>query len=111
MCFMRLFQGHSVVGDGTTVNLNAMLTGKPLDEQPEGRVGYKNATHLDAHAWEFLFPNLHKLNYMTGFSEDTANGTGAWTYRLKGFLKQPTTHYTMNVSNIMLDYQFMFLRP
>ena len=34
-----IFNGHSIVGDGTTENVVGMLVGRLLDELPEARVG------------------------------------------------------------------------
>ena len=34
-----IFNGHSIVGDGTTANVVGMLVGRLLDELPEARVG------------------------------------------------------------------------
>ena len=47
------FSGHTVVGDGTTPQLTAMLTGKHVEEQYEARTGKPGAKPLDGWTWIF----------------------------------------------------------
>ena len=47
------FKGHTVVGDGTTPQLTAMLTGKQVEEQYESRTGMANARPIDGWTWIF----------------------------------------------------------
>ena len=83
--------GHTIVGDGTTAQLTAMLTGIPEKEQPEARRGFANTGPVDR--WKFIFNDLHAKNYMTMLSEDVV-GISTFNFRLNGFKKQPTTSYT-----------------
>ena len=46
-----IFNGHTVVGDGTTEQMTALLTGLKFSEQYEGRAGFKNARPLDEWTW------------------------------------------------------------
>ena len=47
------FKGHTIVGDGTTAQLTAMLTGKHIEEQYEARTGKPGAKPLDDWTWIF----------------------------------------------------------
>ena len=59
--------------------------------------GWQGAKSVDG--WQFLFSDLHKRNYMTVYSEDKGfKGAGTWQYRLTGFERPPTTHYTNQVT-------------
>ena len=79
-----------------------MLTGIPYDQQPEARRGWKAAKPVDR--WQFMFSDLHKRNYMTLYSEDKGkSGAGTWQYRLSGFDKAPTTHYTNQVRFVVFN--------
>ena len=75
-----MFKGFSVVGEATTPQLTAMLTGKTLQENckiHEGRKGYENSGTLDN--WPFIFKTLAEHGYATMFSEDgPAIGESAW---------------------------------
>ena len=46
-----IFNGHSIVGDGTTEQLAAMLTGLGEFEQYESRRHHKNPRPVDGWAW------------------------------------------------------------
>ncbi len=47
------FTGHTIVGDGTTPQLTAMLTGKYIKEQYEARTGEPRAEPVDGWTWIF----------------------------------------------------------
>lgn len=71
-----MFKGFSVVGEATTPQLTAMLTGKTLEENcktHEARTGVENAGPVDG--WPFIFKPLAEHGYATMFSED-APGIG-----------------------------------
>eukprot|EP00112_Aurelia_sp_Birch-Aquarium-sp1_P005764 Seg1653.6 transcript_id=Seg1653.6/GoldUCD/mRNA.D3Y31 product="hypothetical protein" protein_id=Seg1653.6/GoldUCD/D3Y31 len=85
-----IFDGQSIVGDGTTAQLSAMLTGALEWELPESRRGFAGAKPIDN--WPFIFKNLTSHGYVTFFSEDEAL-FGAFNYRLHGFTKPPADHY------------------
>lgn len=87
---MLFFSGQTVVGDGTTAQLSAMLTGIPERNQPESRKTYKNAKTVDN--WRWIFKEYEALGYVTLYSED-APTVAAFNYRLKGFRDPPTDHY------------------
>ena len=74
-------QGHTIVGDGTTAQLTAMLTGVPESKNPEARRGWKNAGPVDK--WPFIYYDLKKRDYVTTFSEDE-HGAGTFHMRLHG---------------------------
>ena len=94
--------GYMVAGDGTTAQLQAMLTGphsSPLSTHPlgrssnylpEARNGIPGSRPLDD--WPFIFKNITSQGYITAYAEDQP-GIGAFTFRLNGFTKKPTTHY------------------
>ena len=48
-----VFLGHSAVGDGTTAQLAALLSGKDEEEQPESRRGKPGAQGVDN--WDWIF--------------------------------------------------------
>lgn len=48
-----VFMGHSAVGDGTTEQLAALLSGKGEREQPESRRGMPGAQVVDS--WDWIF--------------------------------------------------------
>ena len=54
------FKGHTIVGDGTTAQLTAMLTGKHIEEQYEARTGKPGAKPLDG--WTWIFKQLKGLS-------------------------------------------------
>lgn len=85
-----IFQGHTIVGDGTTAQLCAFLTGVPEDVLPEARTGFPNATSVDQ--YPFIFKDFHEHDYVTMYSED-APSVGTFQFRLKGWDKVPTDMY------------------
>ena len=46
-----IFNGHTIVGDGTTDQLSAMLTGLGEKEQYESRRNFRNARPVDGWPW------------------------------------------------------------
>ena len=63
----QFFSGHTVVGDGTTPQLTAMLTGKHVEEQYEARTGKSGAKPLDG--WTWIFKHLKGEFSLTAFGE------------------------------------------
>lgn len=55
------------------------------------RKRYPDANFVDI--YPFIWNNFSDAGYVTLYGEDAA-GIGTFTYRLKGFKKQPTNHYT-----------------
>lgn len=85
-----IFMGHSVVGDGTTEQLAALLTGKGERDHPEARRKKPGAKKVDD--WSWVFKNAKGKGYVTSFSED-APEVGTFQYRLVGFKNPPTDYY------------------
>ena len=85
-----IFEGHSIVGDGTTAQLSAILTGAFEWDFPESRRGFAGGQPVDD--WPFIFKNFTQKGYVTMFSEDEPL-YAAFNYRLHGFRRQPTDHY------------------
>ena len=83
--------GETIVGDGTTAQLCAMLTGIAERKQPEARRRISSSKHIDD--WRWIFKNYKEKGYATMFSEDTPY-LAAFNYRLHGFKDPPTDHYT-----------------
>lgn len=82
--------GQTIVGDGTTPALTAMLTGLYESETPEGRQGYDNSAPIDKWPW---IMNLYKEHgYVTMMGEDDPT-MGAFNLRLRGFKDPPAHHY------------------
>ena len=86
----HIFKGHTIVGDGTTAQLLAMLTNLEESVAPEARRGYKKAEPVDR--YPFIFNELKKDGYVTAYSEDDT-GAGTFQYRLLGFREIPTEKY------------------
>lgn len=86
-----VLNGYNIVGDGTPQAFIPILTGKTEEELPLTRKRYRTANYLDA-VYPFIWNNFSDAGYVTLFGEDTAE-VGMFTYRLKGFDKQPTDHY------------------
>ena len=55
-----VFSGHSAVGDGTTEQLAAMLSGKGERQQPEARKGMPGAKVVDN--WDWIFKKAKGKN-------------------------------------------------
>ena len=66
-----MFKGFSLVGEATTPQLTALLTGRTIEENcalHEARRGFEDAGTLDE--WPFIFETLEEHGYATMFSED-----------------------------------------
>lgn len=85
-----VLQGETIVGDGTTAQLCAMLTGIAEKEQPEARRSEPDATTVDN--WRWIFRDLKQKGYATLFSEDSTV-YASFNYRLHGFKDPPTDHF------------------
>ncbi|XP_065066782.1 uncharacterized protein LOC135692547 [Rhopilema esculentum] len=86
-----ILKGHTINGDGTTAQLCAMFTGAMEEDLPEARRGEPGSSTVDS--WPFLFKNFSAQNYVTMYSEDDSD-VATFNYRLKGFKRQPTDHYS-----------------
>ena len=78
------------MGDGTTAQLAAMLTGLPERVQQEARKRISYSKSVDS--WRWIFKNYKEKGYATMFSEDTPQ-YASFNYRLHGFQDPPTDHY------------------
>ncbi|XP_028405369.1 uncharacterized protein LOC114527862 [Dendronephthya gigantea] len=85
-----IFMGHSVVGDGTTEQLAAFLTGKGEQEYKESRRGKPKAKPVDD--WNWIFKKAKAHGYVTSYCEDMPK-VGTFQYRLLGFQDPPTDFY------------------
>ncbi|XP_073234705.1 uncharacterized protein [Porites lutea] len=86
-----LMRGETIVGDGTTAQLAALLTGIAEKDQPEARKDMgKAASPVDI--WRWIFKDFKQNGYVTMFSEDSPR-FGSFNYRLKGFKDPPTDHF------------------
>ena len=88
VCFH--FVGETIVGDGTTAQLSAMLTGIAERKQPEAR--RKKASSEPVDKWRWIFKDFKQTGYATLFSEDSPK-FASFNYRLHGFKDPPTDHY------------------
>ncbi len=86
-----MFHGHTIVGDGTTAQICAMLVGQLEEDLPETRRNVENSGFLDD--WPFIFKNFSKSGYVTMYSEDSYD-YASFNYRLNGFKNPPTDHYS-----------------
>ena len=86
-----VLNGYNIVGDGTPQAFIPILTGKTETELPLTRKRYPDAKFVDV--YPFIWNNFSDAGYATLYGEDAA-AIGTFTYRLKGFKKQPTDHYT-----------------
>lgn len=85
-----VLEGYNIVGDGTPQALIPILTGKIELELPETRKRIHNANYVNV--YPMIWNKYEEHGYITGFMEDVPY-IGTFTYRLKGFDKQPTHHY------------------
>ncbi|XP_078368741.1 uncharacterized protein LOC144652563 [Oculina patagonica] len=85
-----LLEGETIVGDGTTAQLCAMLTGIAEKAQPEARRSEPSSDSVDK--WRWIFKDFKQKGYTTLFSEDSPH-YASFNYRLYGFRDPPTDHY------------------
>ncbi|CAF1515318.1 unnamed protein product, partial [Didymodactylos carnosus] len=85
-----IFEGHNIVGDGTTAQFTAMLTGKTELELPESRHGEKGAKPVDNYPW--IWKKLTDAGYLTQWAEDEQH-IGTFQFRLLGFRHKPVDYY------------------
>ncbi|KXJ21202.1 hypothetical protein AC249_AIPGENE1483 [Exaiptasia diaphana] len=83
-------KGQTIVGDGTTAQLCAMLTGIAEKDQPEARRSKPNSKVVDD--WRWVFRDYRNHGYVTMYSEDSPN-YATFNYRLHGFKNPPTDHF------------------
>lgn len=87
-----LMQGETIVGDGTTAQLAAILTGIAESKQPEARRDMGDAAK-PVDNWRWIFRDYKEKGYVTMFSEDSPQHA-VFNYRLTGFSNPPTDHYS-----------------
>ena len=85
--------GYNIVGDGTPQAWIPILTAQTELELPLTRKRYKNASYIDD-VYPMIWRNFSDRGYVTMYAEDSYS-IGTFTYRLKGFNKQPTDHYLL----------------
>lgn len=94
--------GETIVGDGTTAQLSALLTGIEEKRQPEARRRKGSSQPVDN--WRWIFKDYKEKGYATMFSEDSPE-LASFNYRLSGFQDPPTDHYArpfwLEANNIM----------
>lgn len=83
-------ESFNIVGDGTPWAIIPLTTGHYQYELPEGRKRFKNSSFLDN--WPFIFKDFKKAGYGSVFAEEQPK-FNAYTYKLKGFDKEPVDHY------------------
>ncbi|XP_026672078.1 uncharacterized protein LOC108628160 isoform X1 [Ceratina calcarata] len=86
-----ILEGYNIVGDGTPQALIPILTGKIELELPDTRKRMGSKANY-VNVYPMIWNEYKKKSYITGFMEDVHH-IGTFTYRLKGFKKQPTDHY------------------
>lgn len=86
-----ILEGYNIVGDGTPQALIPILTGKIELELPETRRRMNHKANY-VNVYPMIWNKYKEYGYITGFMEDVPH-IGTFTYRLKGFNKQPTDHY------------------
>ena len=86
-----LLEGYNVAGDGTPQNWIPILTGKKEFDLPDVRKGEHGSTTVDV--YPFVWKEYSDRGYVTHFAEEDPH-IGMWNYRLNGFKKQPTHHYS-----------------
>lgn len=79
-----VFNGYSIVGDGTTPALTAMLTGKSLKSLAD------NLVNLDH--WPWIMQDYKEHGYVTLYAEDDPR-LASFNNRLRGFNMPPADHY------------------
>ncbi|VDM44229.1 unnamed protein product [Toxocara canis] len=85
-----ILNGYNIVGDGTPQAFIPILTSQTEQELPLTRKRFENANYVDV--YPFIWRNFSDSGYITLYAEDMAR-FGIFSYRLKGFNKQPTDHY------------------
>ncbi|GMS80429.1 hypothetical protein PENTCL1PPCAC_2604, partial [Pristionchus entomophagus] len=87
-----VLNGYNIVGDGTPQAFIPILTGATEEELPLTRKRFSKSSFVDD-TYPFIWRNFSDAGYVTMFAEDQAY-LGMFNYRLKGFNKPPTDHYT-----------------
>ncbi|GAB6024063.1 hypothetical protein CHUAL_008776 [Chamberlinius hualienensis] len=85
-----VLNGYNIVGDGTPQALIPIFTGFTELELPEVRKRKSEANYVNV--YPFIWNDYRDAGYVTAYTEDQAF-IGTFTYRLRGFNDQPTTHY------------------
>lgn len=86
-----VLNGYNIVGDGTPQAFIPILTGQTEEELPLTRKRFKQASYVDE-VYPFVWNNFSDAGYSTLYGED-GHDFGTFTYRLKGFRKNPTDHF------------------
>lgn len=84
------FKKFNTMGDGTTVNIQAFLTGTKDTETYETRKRIKGSRSVDDLNW--IWKHYKEKGYVTMYTEEMTK-YGTFQYRLNGFEQQPTDFY------------------
>jgi len=87
---ITVLQNYNIVGDGSPQALIPILTSKAEPELPLTLKNKKNSNYVNV--YPFIWNNFSDNGYVTQYGEDTPY-IGTFTYRMKGFNKQPTNLY------------------
>ena len=79
-----IFNGYTVIGDGTTAALTAILTGNLLSAMPEN-------IRSNLSSWPWIMTNYMQKGYVTLYAEDDPQV--ASFQKLGGFTNSPSDHY------------------
>ncbi|XP_059157677.1 uncharacterized protein LOC131942031 [Physella acuta] len=82
-------EGYNVIGDGTTIALLALLTGRYEWELPDSRINSPVAVPMDD--YPLIWYDMKKAGYLTSWAEGLS---GSFTWKLLGFNQQPTDFLT-----------------
>ncbi|EDO37107.1 predicted protein [Nematostella vectensis] len=87
----HIFKGYSIVGDGTTPILSALLTGKFVKElQHKAKEKKRDIENLDE--WPWIMKEYGKHGYVSLYAEDDQK-IATFNIRMKGFTTPPCDHY------------------
>ena len=79
-----VFNGYTIIGDGTTPALTAILTGNLLSSMVSNN-------HTNLESWPWVMNNYRRRGYVTMYAEDDPQV--ASFVKLGSFRHQPTDHY------------------
>jgi len=100
------FNGYTVVGDGTTPILTALLTGKFVSELAGSK---EERLEEDLNRWPWIMKEYAKHGYATLYAEDDQK-IAAFNIRMKGFRSSPADHYMRPFWLALDDYKLRKLK-
>ena len=81
-----VFNGYTIIGDGTTAALTAILTGNLLRNKVTNN-------HTDLDSWPWIMTNYKRRGYVTLYAEDDPQVASFNRLGLGSFNNQPADHY------------------